>query len=109
MTGNGVLAIFHTKQVESGSEFFEKLAHMCSFIKLGAPPHFSFHKPWLTEFFGCPPTFTYYGGVSFFLFLLRLQWSDQLPCKISDEQMKHASQGVLNSIWKTANPTTTSL
>jgi hypothetical protein len=45
---------------------------------------------------------------AFFLFLLRLQWSDQLPCKISDEQMKHASQGVLNSIWKTANPTTTS-
>jgi hypothetical protein len=26
-TDNGVLAIFHTKQVESGSEFFEKLAH----------------------------------------------------------------------------------
>jgi hypothetical protein len=24
-TGNGVLAIFHNKQVESGSEFFEKL------------------------------------------------------------------------------------
>jgi hypothetical protein len=24
-TGNGVLAIFHTKQVESGSEFLEKL------------------------------------------------------------------------------------
>jgi hypothetical protein len=69
MTGNGVLAIFHTKQVESGSEFFEKLAHTCSFIKFGTPPHFSFHKPWLTESFRCPPTFTYHGGVPFlFLF-----------------------------------------
>jgi hypothetical protein len=64
-TGNGVLAIFHTKQVESGSEFFEKLAHTCSFIKFDTPPHFSFHKPWLTESFGCPPTFTYHGGIPF--------------------------------------------
>jgi hypothetical protein len=48
-TGNGVLAIFHTKQVESGSEFFEKLAHTCSFISFGTPPYFSFHKPWQTE------------------------------------------------------------
>jgi hypothetical protein len=71
-TGNGVLAIFHTKQVESGSEFFEKLAYLCSFIKLGTPPHFSFHKPWLIESFGCPPTFTYHGGVSFFLFFLKV-------------------------------------
>jgi hypothetical protein len=69
-TGNGVLVIFHTKQVESGSEFFEKLAHWCSFIKLGTPPHFSFHKPWLTDSIGCPPTFTYHGGVPFFLFYL---------------------------------------
>jgi hypothetical protein len=68
-TGNEVLAIFHTKQVESGSEFFEKLAHTCSFIKLDTPPHFYFHKPWLTESFGCPPTFTYHGGVPFFLFI----------------------------------------
>jgi hypothetical protein len=66
MTSNGVLAIFHTKQVESGSEFFEKLAYSCSFIKFGTPPHFSFHKPWLTESFGCPPTFTYHGRVPFF-------------------------------------------
>jgi hypothetical protein len=66
MTGNGVLAIFHTKQVESGSEFFEKLAHLCSFIKFGTPPHFSFYKPWLTDSIGCPPTFTYDGGVPFF-------------------------------------------
>jgi hypothetical protein len=41
-----------------------------------------------------------------FLFLLKLQWSDQLPCKIIDEQMKLASQGELNSIWKIAIPTT---
>jgi hypothetical protein len=40
--GNGVLAIFHTKQVERGSEFFKKLAHTCSFIKLGTPPHVLF-------------------------------------------------------------------
>jgi hypothetical protein len=78
-TGNGVLAIFHTRQVESSSEFFEKFGTSCFFIKLGTPPHFSF--------------------------LLRLRWSDQLPWKISDEQMKHASQGVLNSIWKIAIPT----
>jgi hypothetical protein len=64
-TGNGVLAIFHTKQVESGFEFLEKLAYTCSFIKFGTPPHFSFHKSWLTKSFGCPPTFTYHGGVPF--------------------------------------------
>jgi hypothetical protein len=45
----------------------KKLAHLCSFIKLGTPPHFSFHKPWLTESIGYPPTFTYHGGVPFFL------------------------------------------
>jgi hypothetical protein len=71
-TGNGVLVIFHTKQVESGSEFFEKLAYACSFIKFETPPHFCFQKPWLTESFGCPPTFTYHGGVPFFFLLLRL-------------------------------------
>jgi hypothetical protein len=66
MTDSGVLAIFHTKQVESGSEILKKLAFACSFIKFGTPPHFSFHKPWLTEFFGCLPTITYHGGVPFF-------------------------------------------
>jgi hypothetical protein len=51
------------------SKFWEKLAHLCSFIKLGTPPHFSFHKPWLTNSIGCPPTFTYHGWVPFlFLF-----------------------------------------
>jgi hypothetical protein len=80
-TGNEVLAIFHTKQVESGFEFFEKLAQLCSFIKLGTPTHFSFHKTWLTDSIGCAPTFTYHGvPFSFFtFFILRLQWSDQLP------------------------------
>jgi hypothetical protein len=68
-TGNGVLATFHTKQVERGSEFFEKLAHTFSSIKFGTPLDFSFHKPWLTGSFGCLPTFTYHGGVPFFFFL----------------------------------------
>jgi hypothetical protein len=54
----------------------------------------NFHIPWRSAFL-------------FFSFF-RLQWSDQLPCKISDEQMKHASRRVLNLIWKMANPTTTS-
>jgi hypothetical protein len=35
-----------------------------------SPPPFSFHKPWLTDFIGCPPTLTYHGGVPFFLFFL---------------------------------------
>jgi hypothetical protein len=30
-------------------------------------PPFSFHKPWLADSIGCPPTFTYHGGVPFFL------------------------------------------
>jgi hypothetical protein len=35
-TGNGVLTIFHTKI----SKFLrERLALLCSFIKLGTPPH----------------------------------------------------------------------
>jgi hypothetical protein len=55
----------------------------------------NFRIPWRSAFF-------------LFSFLLRLQWSDQLSCKINDKQMKHASRGVLNSIWKIANPTTTS-
>jgi hypothetical protein len=50
------------------ASFWERLALLCSFIKLGTPPHlFSFHKPWLTDSIGCPPTFTYHGGVPFFL------------------------------------------
>jgi hypothetical protein len=60
---------------------------------------------------GCLPTISYHGGVPFFFFFFsfwRLQWSDQLSCKISDEQMKHASQGELNLIWKITHPTTTS-
>jgi hypothetical protein len=52
----------------------------------------NFHIPWRSAFF----------------FFKRLQWSDQLSCKINDEQMKHASQGVLNSIWKIVNLTTMS-
>jgi hypothetical protein len=47
----------------------EILALCCSFIKLGTPPHFSFHKLWLTDSIGCPPTFTYHGGVPFLFFL----------------------------------------
>jgi hypothetical protein len=39
-------------------------------------------------------------SVIFIFFFLWLQWSYQLSCKISDEQMKHASQGVLNLIRK---------
>jgi hypothetical protein len=31
-------------------------------------PPFSFHKPWLTDSIGCPPTFTYHGGVPFFFY-----------------------------------------
>jgi hypothetical protein len=108
-TGNGVLAIFHTKQVESVFDFFEKLAHTCSFIKFGSPLHFFFHKPWLNESFGCPPTFTYHGGVPFiFIFLRGYNGLTSSLAKINDEQMMHASRGVLNSIWKIANPTTTS-
>jgi hypothetical protein len=33
---------------------------------ISTPSHFSFHKPWLTDSIGCPPTFTYHGGVPFF-------------------------------------------
>jgi hypothetical protein len=73
------------------------------------PIFFSFLKLWLTNSIGCPPTFTYHGGVPFFfLFRIRLQWSDQLPCKFNDEQMKLPSRGVLNLIWKIAISTTTS-
>jgi hypothetical protein len=73
------------------------------------PPRlFSFLKPWLTDSIGCPPTFTYHGGVPFFIFKIRLKWSDQLSCKINDEQMKLPSRGVLNLIWKIAILTTTS-
>jgi hypothetical protein len=35
-TGNGVLTIFHTKMSKVLSE---RLALLCSFIKLGTPPH----------------------------------------------------------------------
>jgi hypothetical protein len=78
-TGNGVLAIFHTKQVESGSEFFEKLAHLYSFIKFGTPPHFSFHKPWLTESYGCPPTFTYVTPPNLKKFEVPVMYSITIP------------------------------
>jgi hypothetical protein len=75
MTGNGVLAIFCTKQVRAIPSYLKKLAQWCSFIKLGTPPHFSFHKPWLTDSIGCPPTFTYHGGVLFFLFFFYVDYN----------------------------------
>jgi hypothetical protein len=104
-----VLAIFHTKQVRAVSSslkigtwvLFYKAWHSSPlFLSQTMDNRFhrvptNFHKPWRSAFF------------SFFLDF-RLQWSDQLPCKINDKQMKHASRGVLNSIWKIAIPTTTS-
>jgi hypothetical protein len=78
-TGNGVLTIFHTKQV------LREIGTFVLFYKVGTPPHFSFHKPWLTDSIGCPPTFIYHGGVSFFFYFF---WNI--------------------TIWKIANPTTTS-
>jgi hypothetical protein len=48
-----------------------KLAFTCSFIKFGTPPHLYFHKPWLTESFGCLPTISYLGGVPFSSFLFK--------------------------------------
>jgi hypothetical protein len=72
-------------------------------------PTFSFLKPWLTDSNGCPPTFTYHGGVPFSLFLdLDYNGLTSSLAKINDEQMKHASRGILNLIWKIAIPTTTS-
>jgi hypothetical protein len=70
MTGNGVLAIFHTKQVESGYEFL-KIWHIHALYKVwhSSPLFFSqtmanrilwvftnFHIPWRSAFF-----FYYYG------------------------------------------------
>jgi hypothetical protein len=55
----------------------------------------NFHIPWRSALF-------------LFFLEVRLQWSDQLPCKINDEQMKLPSRGVLNLIWKIAIRTTTS-
>jgi hypothetical protein len=40
MNGNGVLAIFHTKQVESGSDFLKKIGICMLFYKVwhSSPP-----------------------------------------------------------------------
>ena len=49
--GNKVLVIFHTKQVESGSELL--ILHIYSMhfyiYSLTLLPTSSYHKPWLTE------------------------------------------------------------
>jgi hypothetical protein len=65
-TSNGVLTIFHTKM----KQVFERdIGTLVLFYKAWhSSPPFSFHKPWLTDSIGCPPTFTYHGGVPFFFF-----------------------------------------
>jgi hypothetical protein len=107
-TGNGVL-LSSMITSESGSEFFEKLAHWCSFIKLwhSSPPFF-LSQTMADRFHRVPPDIHIPWRSAFFSFKIRLQWSDQLSCKINDEQMKLPSRGVLNLIWKIAIPTTTS-
>jgi hypothetical protein len=71
-----VLAIFHTKQVRAVLSSL-KIWHIGALLySFGTPPHiFSFLKPWLTDFIGCPPTFTYHGGVPFFSFFLDLDYN----------------------------------
>jgi hypothetical protein len=109
MTGNGGLLSSIINKLESFRVLL-KFGTLVLFYKALAllPTFFSFLKPWLTDSIGCPPTFIYHGGVPFFLFRIRLQWSDQLPCKINDEQMKLPIREVLNLIWKIAILTTMS-
>jgi hypothetical protein len=60
------------------------------FYKLGTPPHlFSFHKPWLTDSIGGPPTFTFHGGVLFFFFFLFFGISN-----IEDSKSNHYVQQI---------------
>jgi hypothetical protein len=85
MTGNGVLTIFHTKMKQV---FEREIGTLVLFYKARhSSPPFSFLKPWLTDSIGCPSTFTYHGGVPFFFYFFYF-WN--------------------KTIWKIANPTTTS-
>jgi hypothetical protein len=65
-SGHTNLVILHTKSsyLRSGSHIF------FLFQNFGTPPYLFFHIPWITNFFGCPPTFHNLGGVVFFIFLL---------------------------------------
>jgi hypothetical protein len=107
MNGNLVLVIFHTKQVESGSEYL-KIGIYMLFYKVwhSSPPLLS--QTIANRILWVPVNSLIPWRSALFSSFYRLQWSDQLSCKISDEQMKHASQGVLNLIRKKTNPTTTS-
>jgi hypothetical protein len=106
MNGNGVLVIFHTKQVESGSENL-KIGIYMLFYKVLHPSPPLLSQTMANRILRVPANNLIPWRSAFFLFF-RLQWSDQLSCKISDKQMKHVSQGVLNLIRKITNPTTTS-
>jgi hypothetical protein len=68
------VAIFHNKQVRAVLSSLKFWHIGALFINFGTPPHhFSFLKLWLTDSIGCPPTFTYHGGVLFsLLFRIRL-------------------------------------
>jgi hypothetical protein len=67
MNGNVVVVIFHTKQVESGSELL-KIGIYMLFYKV-----WHFYPPLLSQtmanrILGCLPTISYHGGVPFFFF-----------------------------------------
>jgi hypothetical protein len=68
MNGNGVLVIFHAKQVESGSELL-KIGIYMLFYKVwnSSPPLLS--QTMANRILGCMPIIAYHGGVPFsFLF-----------------------------------------
>ena len=80
--GNRVLVIFHTKQVESGSELILGIYSM-HFIQYDTPPNLAYHKPWLTESSGaCQQSHTMEECLFNFLYFWMLQWTNQLFAKL---------------------------
>ena len=61
--GNRVLVIFHTKQVESGSELILGIYSMHFYIQLDTPPNLCLSQTMANRILGCLPTITYHGGV----------------------------------------------
>jgi hypothetical protein len=70
MNGNRVLIIFHTKQVESGSELLILGIYSIHFYIVWHSSQPLLSQTMANRILGCLPTMAYHGGVPFFLFLM---------------------------------------
>ena len=100
--GSRVFVIFHTKQVQSGSEMFDIKHANYAHIQFDTPPNLAYHKPWLTESSGAHQQSQTMGECLFY-FVFNIYWSNQLSFLVTSTLCMQVER-YLNSVWKITNP-----